>query len=403
MRKLKIKMLTGTEKIPIAGGNIDYIGGLSKILGYIMKYKVIYILFMLASILNSCSIKHDDNTTIVTVDVSTKADIDDFFKDYYAITLATEDECLIADIDKIIIDSDKIYILDRRNFLIYIFDIKGNYLNKLSKRGNGPGEYFDITDFIVVDSSIFVLSRVMKKILVYSENLDFIKNYPLDDFYDYCYFFDETLLLYSGYSNDTHFNIRMYNMEKEKMENEFLPFTVNQNFSFSPTPFNMTFNGDLLITQQYDYNVYKLEHDSLTVIFRFDFNTKDKIPDDFQNIGFDKVYGDLIQKSVVKRIEYINRLNDCFYITFTLDNVPYISQILPSKNMTSSLKLEFNDKFPFVFSKIIKFHENYLIGYMHAADVLTFDDKFPSNKTNTGFLREDDNPVLFFHKLREAE
>jgi hypothetical protein len=355
---------------------------------------------MLISILYSCSVKHHDNIATITVDLSTEADIADFFKDYYAIALATSDECLISDIDKIIIKSDKIYILDRRNSSIYIFDIKGNYLNKLSRKGNAPGEYLELSDFIVVDSSIFVLSRVMKKILVYSENLDLIRNYPLDDFYDYCYLFDEKLLLYSGYSNDTHFNIRMYNMEKQKMEKDFLPFTVNQSFSFYPTPFNMTSNGDLLITQQYDYNVYKMEHDSLAMILKLDFNTKDKIPGDFQNIGFDKLYGDLIQKSVVKRIEYINILNNCFYITFLFDYVYYISKISLSKNITSSLKLEFNDKFPFVFSKIIKFHENYLIGYLHAESVLMFDNKFPSNKTDTGFLSEDDNPVLFFHELK---
>jgi hypothetical protein len=368
-----------------------------------MKHKVICILlFMLISVLNSCSTKHSDNTAAITVDISTKANINDFFKNYYAVPLATGDEYLIANIDKIIIESDKIYILDKRNFSIYIFDIKGNYLNKLNSKGNGPGEYLDITDFAVVDSSIFVLSRVMRKILEYSEDQDFVKSYPLDDFYDYCYFFNGKILLYSGYSNDTHFNIRIYNMKTGKIENSFLPFTVNQSFSFSPAPFNMTADGDLLITQQYDYNVYKMEHDSLTAIFKFDFNTKDKIPDDFQGIGFEKVYGDLVQKSVVKRIEYINRLNDCFYITFILDYAPYISQIIPSKGIAKSLKLESFDKFPFAFSKVIKFYGNYLTGYLPAADVLIFDNKFPSDKSNTGLLDEDDNPVLFFHRLEES-
>jgi hypothetical protein len=341
-----------------------------------------------------------DNVSIIPVDLSPKANFDDFFEDYHFITLATGDQYLIKDIDKIHIDDDKIYVLDKRNFSVLIFDTTGNYLNHLKRQGNGPGEYVDITDFMVVDSSIFVLSRAMKKILVYSISLNYVESYSLDDFYDYCYYLDKKIFLYSSYSNDTHFNIRVYDIESRKIEKNFLPFKVNQSFSFSPTPFNKTFDGNLFVTQQYDYNVYEYKHNVLDTIFKFDFNTKDKIPDNFQDIEFAVIYRDLSLKSVVKRIDYINQINDCVYLTFFYNHVPHISKVSLLKNTNTTLKLEVNDKFPFVFATITGFYKNYLTGYLHAPNVLIFNDKFPSDKSQTGFLNEDDNPVLFFHKLK---
>jgi hypothetical protein len=71
-----------------------------------------------------------------------------------------------------------------------------------------------------------------------------------------------------------------------------------------------------------------------------------------------------------------------------------------SKNETCTFKLELNDSFPFVFARPLMFYGDYLVGYMEASSVLIFDDKFKSDKNENGYLNEDDNPVLFFHKIK---
>jgi hypothetical protein len=356
------------------------------------------IMFILAVFISACSTKNDD-VDLISIDVTSENGIDNFFESYYSISLETKDECLISDIKKIIISNEKLYILDEKQPQIFIFDKNGYYLNKIDKKGEGPTEYYDIADFFVFDSSICLLSRIGRKILVYSDNIEFIKSYSLSDFYDYFYPVNGNVFLYANYSNDTHYNISVYNFGEQTISYKFLPFKNNQSFLFPPTPFNITFKGDLFVTQQYDYNIYKLNVNSIETIYRFDFNTKDRLPGEIQKIDFNKMYQDLAMKSVVQRIEYINQTDEYLYIVYTLDHLKRISKIEKSTKNNSSLKLEYNNNFPFVFSHVLGFNENYMIGYLHAESVLIFDDKFSSDKNKDELLEAEDNPVLFFHKL----
>jgi hypothetical protein len=365
--------------------------------------KRLKVLFLCIAFFFACSIKQNE-IDLIAIDITSEKGVDEYFESYYSISLETNEECLISNnIDKVIISDNKLYILDKRRSSIYIFDEKGFYLNKIDKKGAGPTEYSDIADIVVSDSLIYILSRASRKILVYSKNIEYIKHYPLNDFYDYFYFVDEDIFLYSNYSNDTRYNIAVYNLSKRSILHKFFPFETNQSFSFFPSPFNKTFDENLFFTQQYDYNIYKLNISSIDTIFRLGFNTSDKIPGNYQEIGFDKTYQDLSNKSVVKRIEFVNQTDKYLYIVYDLDYVKSISKIEKSTKVNSSLKLKYNDKFPFVFAKALGFYKDYMIGYLQASEVLVFDNKFPSDKRKEGLLDEDDNPVLFFHKLKSDE
>lgn len=61
-----------------------------------------------------------------------------------------------------------LYILDGNNAL-YLFDNQGKYLRQIGRRGNGPGEYREISDFVVdpVHQSVYVLESKVQAIYVY--------------------------------------------------------------------------------------------------------------------------------------------------------------------------------------------------------------------------------------------
>jgi hypothetical protein len=86
--------------------------------------------------------------------------------------LETNDDCLISKIDKIEIKDNRIYIMDKLAQSVYIFDMTGKYLNKINSRGQGPGEYVNLSYMTVTDNSVIVIDHFIGKQLEYSA-LDF--------------------------------------------------------------------------------------------------------------------------------------------------------------------------------------------------------------------------------------
>lgn len=114
---------------------------------------------------------------IVKLDISNvlfnkNSDYSNFIGSVEVVKLETNANSLIGNIRKIEFQNNKFYILDRSEVL-FIFDETGNYLNKLNKKGKGPGEYLEMRDFFVKkDGSIKILTY--GKVLTYYSNLTFI-------------------------------------------------------------------------------------------------------------------------------------------------------------------------------------------------------------------------------------
>ena len=60
---------------------------------------------------------------------------------FRVIPLATNDECLISNIDRLEIVDGKFYIMDHMSQSVYVFNPDGSYAGKIHKHGRGPGEY----------------------------------------------------------------------------------------------------------------------------------------------------------------------------------------------------------------------------------------------------------------------
>jgi hypothetical protein len=77
------------------------------------------------------------------------------------------------------IDLDgKLFVLDRGNFRIQVFDKKGNYLQTIGKKGEGPGELADPKSLRLDENgNIFIKDNVM--IHHFEKNGQYIKSYPV--------------------------------------------------------------------------------------------------------------------------------------------------------------------------------------------------------------------------------
>ena len=120
--------------------------------------------------LNLKTIKLDDSI------VAKESSIDELINEYFFVKLETKEESLITTIDKIQVSNDTLFIGDFSQNAILIFNIKGEFINKISRLGRGPGEYLHIADFSLDPQSgnIVLLDAGTRKLRTYKKNGEFV-------------------------------------------------------------------------------------------------------------------------------------------------------------------------------------------------------------------------------------
>lgn len=156
-----------------------------------MKNKILIITLLGVGICTACGNKKqaakeeavDTGFNVITLDPKQKVE-DNSFISHIAdsieyIPLQTTDSVVIGKIGKIIFWNNHFYVLDRLTETIFCFDNKGKFLNKLSKKGVGPGEYYSITDFnISKNGEIWVYSSAQAFFKYDISNSRFLKRIP---------------------------------------------------------------------------------------------------------------------------------------------------------------------------------------------------------------------------------
>jgi hypothetical protein len=81
----------------------------------------------------------------------------------------------------LLIKDSIIYYHDLQNVVFHVFDFDGNHLNAIDEPGEGPGEFTSIGNFEVNDDGVVVIYDFqLNKKLFYNENLQFVKELPID-------------------------------------------------------------------------------------------------------------------------------------------------------------------------------------------------------------------------------
>lgn len=345
---------------------------------------------------------NNDNKNSVSyyVDVQKTDSITGLFENWYAIPLATNDSALITDIDKIEVNDNFFFILDRLAATIFQFDKKGHFISKIERQGEGPEEYLEISDFKWFDDCIYVLSSVNHTIYKYDMTGSFIKSYKLDDYYHrFDFYSKDTIVLYSAFSNEKKYNFCFYDFLKEKMVSETSPFDKNENFIIYRCPFSDDFLFSNYVYFPYDYSVYKLNNESCDPIFRLKFNTVE-LPE--KEVSFEEKRKYSIGKNIVQSFNSVKQVDSTLFVSYNCGGKFYLSKLfLGGDKKCSTYLMNSEEKdYPFCFANLLMFYEDFLISYMPAYGVLAFDEYFHSDKNELGILDSGDNPVLFFHKLK---
>lgn len=156
-----------------------------KTLPVLYKYLIATLILIVFSRCNSTPINIESpDTKIFTADFKSTADAIDtlllstMYDKFEYIQLETHDDLLIGEIRDIKIVKNKIYVQAFADNKIGVFNLNGEFINKLDHRGHGPGEYLACNSFDVDprNGNISVLDVANHKIFVYDSLCNYIGN-----------------------------------------------------------------------------------------------------------------------------------------------------------------------------------------------------------------------------------
>lgn len=212
---------------------------------------------------------------------------DPYFRVEKYVALEVIKEAYFADIDKLIIHKDIIYIMDALvKKKVFAFDINGDFIRSYGAIGDAPGEYQKLTDFEVAENGdVQILDRQQKKIHIYNEMGDF-KISKITDFRAEAF-----KILDDGYL----FSLVPYSMGSDlnpKLIKTDLEFNVLQsffNYSIDFKDLKGDFNilkdaGDLVLYHKpVNDSIFLFDSEgALTQSINIDFNNK-KVPEELKN------------------------------------------------------------------------------------------------------------------------
>lgn len=101
------------------------------------------------------------------------------------IPLETKEGSIIKNIDELKLGENRIYILDKEQESVFIFDKAGKYINKINKKGKGPDEYYYIVDFGIYENDGVIEVYDHKKLLQYDLEGNFLNSKKVSFFARY--------------------------------------------------------------------------------------------------------------------------------------------------------------------------------------------------------------------------
>ena len=265
---------------------------------YLNLSRFLVCFFICYSCHNSDRVKNSEyphSVTTVSIDLERTGEygIGQFIDTILYVPLETTDHCYVGSVDKVILDKDRIFILDKTiTSSVFCFDMQGRFLFVIANRGRGPEEYLEITDFDVALSEGVVLIHDGDRgaILVYnSDNGSFKGRYPISFRFDGFFYASGNILV--AYSNHTRFNpqiagnknIMSFDYRKDTFLSGSLEFDPELGFSeIVPEAFSYISRGpgraaiyDLFTSSIYLYSGLEWES-TISIDFR-----KKSIPEDY--------------------------------------------------------------------------------------------------------------------------
>ena len=323
------------------------------------------------------------------------------------IPLEINDDCIIGIIDKIIYYDNRFYILDSKQNILFVFSDTGEFIWKIDKRGNGPGEYLYIRDFDLSNNHLYLLDP-RRNVLEYDLSGNYINNYSLNNIYGTSIFVNNEFFYINTCNNpSTEGNYHLLLMDNYgKTFKNGIPITqknlVGRCITFNNRNSFFRYQDRIRFYMPFSTKVFSIAGDSIYVQYDFDFKNNN-LPENFFNRN---TYEDLKNYS-----SYAYGFNSFWendsYLSFIIKFNNNDWDVVYFKTENKSLYGSFYDDMAFCFPAFHVVNNDYAIGFRTMDELFAEYNYSKEDRINTVVGEiveksdEEDNPVLFIYFFKK--
>ncbi|EAZ80766.1 6-bladed beta-propeller [Algoriphagus machipongonensis] len=111
--------------------------------------------------------------------------IDSLFEFVDLVPFEVPESAFLSSITKLKLVGSEFLVFDKKQLKLMLFDKSGKFIRTYGSKGEGPGEYLDISDFEVFDGKVYLMSRGNQALLVYDvDSGEFLEKIPIGIFGD---------------------------------------------------------------------------------------------------------------------------------------------------------------------------------------------------------------------------
>jgi len=344
---------------------------------------------------------------------------------FVKLELTDDNESLIGTIDKVIVYDERIYILDLITHSLFVFDMEGHYLHKITRIGQGPGEYTQL-DFFDIDreNKHIVLTDLMSYwVMRYDLEGNFLFKQKIPFWCeDVSVLPNNGIVLYANFRNNSYTLEQEYNLlfldSNMQLKQAYFPYHSQKlgriKLSTTSQGHFYVFEDKMHFSFPSGSTVYQISGDSLISIYQFDFG-KDIVPVDNpinSSLFIERSSHQGAYNGFKGPVMENDRL--LFFTMWTTINTPVFYNVYYSKESGNQLvSTSFTVLEGESFSPILRTgYKSWIVSEMMTSSFLSIKESFPKEKLSSAGcytkarldiakdMTEDDNSVLVFYKLK---
>ena len=376
-----------------------------------LSHKELYLFFLLF-IIGCASEQSKIDELKLSVEGESNLSLSSICDSVMTVSLKTHTGQPIAQIDKLLIIENLIYILDREILeTLFVFDLSGNLQFQLETGPGGPMEFTSLDDFTTDHlGNIFILNNDQRKIFLFDMNGRFQNTISLPDFSHSIEFHKNSIFVYRNniyQKNDEFQNNQIIRLTLNgEILASYLPITKESNYlsfheSFKPFYSN---NENLIFSQALNDTIYEFSSGKFRQLAIINFESKSlrNSPDILQSVqNFSESPKRVDSEYLMGSPFLLDQLIGSIFFAGRYYNYLFFSD--PNKEQAERYSRIIDDKWQFPFFHIDFTSNKYLV------TSLPFEFLYESNSLSDNdqikeLLRKsedhDQNPVLILYSLK---